>query len=109
MHRRAHIRGATRDISGGFQSKLDIIMQLTDERSLESLVIAEKCLSGGTRFTEKSDLTKGKVFVTRINSQHSIKRSGNVGRLQCEICLKPFVTPGWLRRLRRLKHGLPDA
>ena len=81
-------------------------MQLTDERSLELLDIAETCLSGGTPFTEKSDLTKGKVFGTRINSQHSIKRSGNMGRLQCEICRKAFLTPGWLRRHRRLKHGL---
>jgi len=45
MHRRPHIRGSTRDISGGFQSKYDLIMQLTNERSLELLVIAETCLN----------------------------------------------------------------
>jgi hypothetical protein len=45
----------------------------------------------------------------RVACWNSIRRSGNMGRLQCEICLKPFVTPGWLKRHRRLKHGLPDA
>ena len=83
-----------------------IVMQLTDERFLELLGVPEARLSGGTRFTENSsdDLTNGKVFVTRINSQHTvmpseqIKRCGNMARLRCEICLAPFVTPGWLKR-----------
>ena len=60
MHRRPHFRGATWDISSGFQSKLALGMQLTGERSLELLVIAVTRLSGG------------KVFVTRINSYYTV-------------------------------------
>ena len=47
MHRRP-----TWDMSGGFQSKLDLIMQLTDERSLELSVLTVIRHSAGTRFTE---------------------------------------------------------
>ena len=53
MHRFPHIREATWDISGGFQSKVALIMQLTDERSLGLLVKTETRLPGGIRFTEK--------------------------------------------------------
>ena len=55
MHRRP-----TWDISGGFQSKLDLIMQLTDGRSLELLVFTVTRLPGG------------KVYVTRINSYNTV-------------------------------------
>ena len=79
MHRRPHIRGATWDIRDGFQSKLDLIMQLTDERSLELLVIAETCLSGGTRFTEKSDLSKEKGICNEDKLSTQYQRSGNMG------------------------------
>ena len=61
-------------------------MQLTDERSLELFVITVKRLSGGTRFTEKADITKGMVFVTRINHQHTVMPSEQpVGTVSKEV------------------------